>query len=280
MKSVSLGLILMLVTFSLLQNAGAKTSGGAKGSVRTNGAKKRKSKKVNTVRLEYPTEPSMVDVGLKQASHGIQKMVKMGRGFGKGTVDLLAGKHVYLDQILGKWRLMQDVEIGKGAMVSCPATLEFCDGGEVRSYFEDQECITHFTFRERAWPKYCTISFEAEAFQGPNDDTPVRMFYKGKFKKSILNPNVIFIRGRMYRIRRNVFGAKKRLQVGKFKMTQTRYSLDISRATRKQPARRKKRATMVKDDDTDFESQPDVRPKKSKTKGKSSKGAGKAGRAR
>lgn len=174
------------------------------------------------VRLEAPPPQSLVDAGLTQAAHGIHKVFHMSRSLGKGTVNLMAGKHVYLDQILGKWRLMQDVDLGVGAIVSCPATIELLDGGVCLSYFEDQECVTKFTFRERAWPKYCTISFEAEAFQGPNDDSPVRMQYRGKFKKSIMNPNIIFIRGRMYRVTRNVFGAKKRVKCGKFKMTQLR----------------------------------------------------------
>jgi hypothetical protein len=193
------------------------------------GPKKYLSDGKNRVRLELPPEETLVDATMNKASVGMSKVFKMTRGFGKGTVDLLAGKHVYLDQILGKWRLMQDVEVRKGAYVSCPATIELCDGGEVRSYFEDAECVTSFTFRERAWPKYCTISFEAEAFQGPQDEAPVRMFYRGRFKKSILNPNMIFIRGRMYRVSRNVFGTKKKTFVGKFKMTQTRYATSSKR---------------------------------------------------
>jgi len=207
-------------------NGKAKARGSSKKS-RSNqhGSGSRPRRRENVIRMDYPhpTEESYLDAGLKLTQQGMSKVLKMGRGLGKGTVDLLAGKHVYLDQILGKWRLMQDVEVGRGAqaIVSCPATIELCDGGEARSYFGDAECVTQFTFRERAWPKYCTVSFEAEAFQGPQDDTPVRMLYRGRFKKSILNPNVIFVRGTMYRVSRNVFGAKRRTKCGKFKMTQT-----------------------------------------------------------
>jgi hypothetical protein len=210
-----------------IKGKSSKGKGKARGSSEKSSSNEHGSggqrRKGDVTRMDYPrpAEESYLDAGLKNAQNGVSKLFKMGRGLGKGTVDLLAGKHVYLDQILGKWRLMQDVDVGRGAqaIVSCPATIELCDGGEARSYFGDAECVTHFTFSERAWPKYCTVSFEAEAFQGPQDDTPVRMLYRGRFKKSILNPNVIFVRGSMFRVSRNVFGAKRKTRCGKFKMT-------------------------------------------------------------
>jgi len=174
--------------------------------------------------MEHPSvEESFLGAGLSQASSIAKLLTKMGRSSMKGTVDLFSAKHVSLKQILGKWRLSQEVEVRKGAFVSCPATIEFCEDHDVISYFEGNEFVSKFTFREREWPRTCTITFEAEAFQGPRDDVPIRMLYRGRFKKSIMNPNVIFIRGSMYRVSTSIFGAKQKRKVGKFKMTQRRY---------------------------------------------------------
>ena len=127
------------------------------------------------------------------------KAIKASRRSLKSAVDLLAGKHVSLQQIVGKWRLQQEVTLRKGIVVSCPSTFELLKNGTVVTTFEDQVFHSTYVFKERQWPRYCTIQFEARAFKGPADKEPIVMLYKGYFKRSILNSKVILMRGRVYR---------------------------------------------------------------------------------
>lgn len=127
------------------------------------------------------------------------KAIKASRRSLKSAVDLLAGKHVSLQQIVGKWRLHQEITLRKGIVVSCPSTFELLKNGTVVTTFEDHVYHSPYVFKERQWPRYCTIQFEARAFKGPGDKEPVVMLYKGYFKRSILNSKVILMRGRVYR---------------------------------------------------------------------------------
>jgi hypothetical protein len=85
----------------------------------------------------------------------------------------------YVDngQSSGKWRMEQEVELRKGATVTCPATIEFTEQGQVITAFEGKLFTSEYKFTERPWPRKCTIQFEATAFQGPNDKEPVSYLY-------------------------------------------------------------------------------------------------------
>ena len=145
-------------------------------------------------------EPSMLGQGLASATDFANMALKMTKGSVKAAVDLCANKHVSLLQIVGKWRIQQEIEVRKGVFMACPATIEFLEDGSVVTMCEGQEYKSDFSFKERSWPRKCTISFQARAFQGPKDPEPVAMYYKGYFKRSILNPNVVLIRGKVYRL--------------------------------------------------------------------------------
>lgn len=147
---------------------------------------------------------------------------KLTKGGVKVAVDLVSAKHVTLNQFVGKWRMEQEVQISKGASITCPASLEFTEDGRVITSFEGKAQTSEFKFIERPWPRKCTIQFEAAAFQGPSDKEPVSMFYRGHFKKSILNPNVVLIRGKVYKLTGSMFW-KKQKKCGTFKATMKRY---------------------------------------------------------
>ncbi|CAN0335644.1 unnamed protein product, partial [Hapterophycus canaliculatus] len=70
--------------------------------------------------------------------------------------------------------------IGKppGRLTKCAATVEFRRDGTVATSFDGRESVSDFTFRAHAWPRACTIEFEAKAFQGPWDEEPVWKVYK------------------------------------------------------------------------------------------------------
>ena len=209
---------------SFKKNLSSKKNGKKKSSKSSKAIKsiskhKIREKSNHNDNTESVSEKSYISDTLESLSKDV---LSVGRSSMKGAVDLLSAKHVYLDQIFGKWRLSQEVEIREGVFVSCPATIEFCEGNVVYSYFNDNEFTSEFIFKERNWPRACTITFQAEAFQGPRDEEPRRMLYRGKFKKSIMNPNVIFVRGSIFKLSGKLMWKSKR-QVGTFKATMRRY---------------------------------------------------------
>ena len=176
-------------------------------------SKKTKKKKKQT----------MFGFGIESAGDLASKAMKLTKGSVKAAVDLCANKHVNLLQIVGKWRIQQEIEVRKGVFVACPATIEFLEDGSVVTTCEGQEYKSEFTFKERSWPRKCTISFQARAYQGPKDPEPVAMYYKGYFKRSIMNPNVVLIRGKVYRLSGKLF-FKRQEKCGRFKATKRRYN--------------------------------------------------------
>jgi hypothetical protein len=167
-------------------------------------------------------EKSMFDLGLETASDAMSIGMKLAKGTVKGAVDLAANKHVVEYQIFGKWRFMQEIEVKKGVFISCPATIEFLEDGTVVTVCDGQKFESEYVFKERPWPRKCGIYFQARAFQGPKDTEPVNMFYKGYFKRSIMNPNVLLIRGKVYKLAGKMFW-KQQLKAGTFKATKRKY---------------------------------------------------------
>ncbi|CAN0058884.1 unnamed protein product, partial [Discosporangium mesarthrocarpum] len=107
--------------------------------------------------------------------------------------------------------------VGKpaGRAGKCAATVEFRSDGTVMTTFRGQEFVSEYTFRAHAWPRVCTIEFEAVAFQGPWDPEPVLKFYKGEFSRKLMDPKIITMRGHIYDIRGNMMW-KRRIRSGKF----------------------------------------------------------------
>jgi hypothetical protein len=68
--------------------------------------------------------------------------------------------------------------------------------------YKDEIYETTYLFRERSWPQSCSIEFEARAFQGPNDDEPVLVRYKGYFRRKLADSSIIKIVGTIYEVRR------------------------------------------------------------------------------
>ena len=189
-------------------NSNSKNS-GSKNSKNTKNSRKRKN-------------PSLLETSANSLMTAAAAAFKFTKGGVKIAVDLVSAKHVSAGQIVGKWRMDQDVEISKGASITCPASLEFTEDGKVITTFEGKIFTSNYKFTERPWPRKCTIQFEAVAFQGPKDKEPISMFYKGYFKKSIMNPNVVLIRGKVYKLLGNLFW-KQQKKCGLFKATQKRY---------------------------------------------------------
>lgn len=85
-------------------------------------------------------------------------------------------------------------------LISCAANIELTPRGEVLVRYQDQVFVSIFLFRERNWPQSCTIEFEARAFQGPHDAEPIRIRYKGYFRRKITDHSVVKMIGHMYAV--------------------------------------------------------------------------------
>ena len=94
------------------------------------------------------------------------------------------------------------VDTNSDLPISCAANVEFTPRGDVLVNYQNQTYETTYLFRERSWPQSCTIEFEARAFQGPQDEEPVLMRYKGFFRRKLVDANVIKIVGYIYEVPR------------------------------------------------------------------------------
>ena len=176
---------------------------------RSNRQKKSKSRKtapkkeINSKNIDYDYNKGKSESAATKSADAAMKVTSSLLSLSKKTVkvglDFLAGKHVTVEDISGKWKIEQEVEIKEDVIINCPATIHLMENGTVETYFEDKQYHTTFILTEKSWPLACRIEFEAYAFQSPYDKEPVLMKYKGYFKRSLLNPRVLLIRGRIYR---------------------------------------------------------------------------------
>ena len=131
---------------------------------------------------------------------------------GKAAYYLTAPKYVSRQQVCGIWRL--DQSIGSTA---CAANIEFNPQGDAITKYEGKESgVNGYLFQARKWPRSCSIEFEAEAFQGPGDDEPVRYYYKGSFRRKIADKNVIKIVGKIYQVKKRFGRRMPGEEVGSF----------------------------------------------------------------
>ena len=131
--------------------------------------------------------------------------------------------------------------------ISCAANVEFTPRGEVVVKYQNETYETTYLFRERSWPQSCTIEFEARAFQGPNDEEPVLMRYKGYFRRKMADSSVIKIVGNIYEVPRKGLWRKGRTgrKVGTF--------VARRRLMKREQKREEEYEEQEYDDDYDFE---------------------------
>ena len=167
-----------------------------------------------------PRRPSPKPDALTQAKELTQKSLNLATSAtmstlktgGKAAYYLTAPKFVSRKEVCGVWRL--DQSIGSSA---CAANVEFTPNGDAVTKYDGEESINGYLFQSRSWPRSCTIEFEAEAFQGPGDDVPVRYYYKGSFRRKVADKNVIKIVGKIYEVKKRFGRANGRgVEVGSF----------------------------------------------------------------
>lgn len=142
---------------------------------------------------------SMVRGSLTVLSDISSMSLKAGKFGLKSMVDIFSNKHVSRGQIIGKWKFMQDINVSDGVIINFPATIQFLRDGSVKTNFEGKEFTSKFEFTENKWPRKCLIKFDAQACILEGHDEPVSLSYVGYFKRSIMKPKLILMRGKIYR---------------------------------------------------------------------------------
>ena len=207
---------------SSLKDDRLKSRKGKAGATKSKGTSKRKKEKRNKADNQRSSSGSYRSKGNRKynsyASKFTNGAVKLTKYSFKNMFDLVSPKNVNKRQIIGKWKMSQDVQLTPSApVISCPATVELLGNGSVATSFDGNMYISEYKFTERSWPHYCKIQFTAHAFQGPKDKEPRKMLYKGYFKKSIMNSGLIMMRGKIYMLRGKLW--KSSVKCGKFKAT-------------------------------------------------------------
>ncbi len=161
---------------------------------------------------------STTDIAQKSLNLATSATISTLKTTGRAAYYLTAPKYVSKEDIFGIWRF--DQSIGTSA---CAATIEFTPNGNVITRFShtndkdsndsnniEEEKITGYLFQSKSWPKSCSIEFEAEAFQGSDDERPVKYYYKGYFRRKMADKSVIKIVGKIYEVKQRFWGRNKK----------------------------------------------------------------------
>ncbi|CAM9702094.1 unnamed protein product [Choristocarpus tenellus] len=133
----------------------------------------------------------------------------------RAMVGTLQPKSVTIEEIATTWKFEQVIGKPPGEVQKCAATVELRRDGTVVTTFRGREFVSEYTFRAHAWPRACSIEFEAVAFQGPWDEEPVLKFYRGVFSRKLMDPKIITLKGHIFDVTGKMMW-KHRVRSGKF----------------------------------------------------------------
>ena len=119
----------------------------------------------------------------------------------KTALDALSIKFVKKSEVIGIWRVEQTLFVADGSQPNIQAvTIRLKRNGTVETRFKGKTYSALYAFVQRTWPRYCTINFEAQTLVDSRSEEPVSLYYKGYFKRSVLNRDVILMRGSVYQM--------------------------------------------------------------------------------
>lgn len=119
----------------------------------------------------------------------------------KASARALSGKFIDDDEIVGAWLLQHVVRGDKDDEdIVSGVTIRFLGNGTVSTRYKGATYMAPYTFTQRSWPRYCTIDFEAVTDIDRSTGKLVTMIYSGHFERSLLNSNVITLRGNIFRM--------------------------------------------------------------------------------
>ena len=145
---------------------------------------------------------------------------------GKAAYYLVKPKHVEKQELVGLWRLDQQVQQRHDdpVPIECSANIELtrtsvlvtiasADDNE-----KDKILETPWNFKPARWPRAARVEFAARAFAGASTRGPQLFFYKGQVDRKLADRSVIKIKGKIYRIEKTGWRGKtvRHVAVGTF----------------------------------------------------------------
>jgi hypothetical protein len=164
----------------------------------TIGRPKKDNKSKSPFNKDDPYQLYTLKSGAEKLSEFVKYEAEVIQKVFKGAFDMVSVKHVSYFQIIGKWKIYQDVELQKDSVISYPVTIELMEDGTIKSRYNNVEYNSTFKFVERQWPKKCSIEFEILSHKNDDDPEPTPLLYKGYFKRSMMNSQVVFMKGRLF----------------------------------------------------------------------------------
>lgn len=143
------------------------------------------------------------------------------RHSGKAMYHLMKPKHVDKEELLGLWRLDQQICIGDMDPLECSATIELTASSILVTMYDDEDTSTEeapWTFQPATWPWSAKVEFTAKAFMiDPSHRDRQTFRYKGYVERKLAARNVLKIRGKIYRIVRKWGGmSEEHVEIGTF----------------------------------------------------------------
>jgi hypothetical protein len=139
---------------------------------------------------------------------------------GKAAYYLIKPKHVDKKELVGLWRIDQQISGEDALPLECSANIEFSPSDVLVTVRDDQEkeviMRTPWTFQPSRWPRAAKVEFAAKAFvlEGHQE----LFYYKGQVDRKLAARLVIKIKGDIYRIEKAGWRGKERkyVKIGTF----------------------------------------------------------------
>ena len=146
---------------------------------------------------------------------------------GKAAYYLVKPKHVEKQELIGLWRLDQQVQrhANDPVPIECSANIELTPtsvlvtiASENDDDDDDQILKTPWKFKPARWPRAAKVEFVARAFSSSSTGRPKLFFYKGQVDRKLAARSIIKIKGKIYRIEKTGWRGKtvKHVAVGTF----------------------------------------------------------------
>lgn len=147
------------------------------------------------------SEQTLVATSLEKLTDFLKYEASVFRSVAKSALDVISVKHVSYLQILGKWKIYQDINVGNDEdVLSYPVSVELLENGTVVTRRNGEEHMAPFKFTERQWPQKCSIEFELKTFDSDGGSvSSAPLLYKGYFKRSLLNNLIVIMKGSLYK---------------------------------------------------------------------------------
>jgi hypothetical protein len=139
---------------------------------------------------------------------------------GKAAYYLIKPKHVDKKELVGLWRIDQQISGDDALPLECSANIEFSPSDVLVTVGDEQEnklrMKTPWKFQPSRWPRAAKVEFAAKAFMLEGHQE--LFYYKGQVDRKLAARSVIKIKGDIYRIEKAGWRGNERkyVRIGTF----------------------------------------------------------------